>query len=187
MIPFLVLIVLSSSATHSSNDQAYHQRGVASDPSTAVKAFLMGGLAWLAVPWVFATAMGLAAVALTAAGDPAMPILTAEDISAGLAAPSAASALLGKAGATALLVLLFLAVTSAASAQIIAVSSVLTYDVYKCYFNPTASPNQIYYASHAFVVFWSVVMGFLGLIFVCFSFLFLFLSFFFSLSRRFSY
>jgi urea-proton symporter len=71
----------------------------------------------------------LAAVALT--GDPSMRKLTAADVSAGLPAAAAASALLGKAGAAILLVLLFLAVTSASSAEMIAVSSILTYDVYK--------------------------------------------------------
>lgn len=60
-----------------------------------------------------------------------MPALSADDVSAGLPAAAAASALLGKAGAATLLVLLFLAVTSATSAELIAVSSILTYDVYK--------------------------------------------------------
>jgi hypothetical protein len=57
--------------------------------------------------------------------------LTPADVSAGLPASAAAAALLGKAGASILLVLLFLAVTSASSAELIAVSSILTYDVYK--------------------------------------------------------
>lgn len=73
--------------------------------------------------------MGLSAVALY--GDPAMRALKPEDVSAGLPAPSAAAALLGQSGAAAILVLLFLAVTSATSAELIAVSSILTYDVYK--------------------------------------------------------
>jgi len=60
-----------------------------------------------------------------------MRVLTPDDVSAGLPASAAASALLGKAGASILLVLLFLAVTSASSAELIAVSSILTYDVYK--------------------------------------------------------
>jgi Na+/proline symporter len=60
-----------------------------------------------------------------------MRILSPADVSAGLPASAAASALLGKSGAAALLVLLFLAVTSATSAELIAVSSILTYDVYK--------------------------------------------------------
>ena len=63
-----------------------------------------------------------------------MQNLTAADVSAGLPASAAASALLGKAGAAILLVLLFLAVTSASSAELIAVSSILTYDIYKVNF-----------------------------------------------------
>jgi Na+/proline symporter len=59
-----------------------------------------------------------------------MKVLTPADVSAGLPASAAASALLGQSGAAALLVLLFLAVTSASSAEMIAVSSILTYDVY---------------------------------------------------------
>jgi len=77
----------------------------------------------------FATTMGLSAVALR--GDPAMRVLSPDDVSAGLPAPSAAAALLGQSGAAAVLILLFLAVTSATSAELIAVSSILTYDVYK--------------------------------------------------------
>jgi len=60
-----------------------------------------------------------------------MAILSPADVSAGLPAPSAATALLGKSGAAALLIVLFLAVTSATAAELIAVSAVLTYDVYK--------------------------------------------------------
>ena len=129
------------------------QRAIASKPASCVKAYLLGGIAWFSIPFVsshallitlvvvahgatgssqlFATTMGLAAVALTAAGDPAMHVLSPADVSAGLPAPTAAAALLGKSGATAMLVLLFLAVTSATSAEMIAVSSVLTYDIYK--------------------------------------------------------
>ena len=82
-----------------------------------------------AIPFMFSTTLGLAAVALR--GDPAMRILLPKDVSAGLPAPSAAAALLGKSGAAAVLVVLFLAVTSATSAELIAVSSILTYDVYR--------------------------------------------------------
>lgn len=60
-----------------------------------------------------------------------MRTLSPADVSAGLPAPSAASALLGQSGAAVMLVLLFLAVTSATSAELIAVSSIMTFDVYK--------------------------------------------------------
>jgi Na+/proline symporter len=115
-------------------DQAYWQRAVASRPATTVKAYLLGGLAWFAIPFTLATTLGLAAVALR--GTPGMQVLTPADVVAGLPAAAAASALLGKSGAVALLVLLFLAVTSATSAELIAVSTILTYDVYKVCFSP---------------------------------------------------
>jgi hypothetical protein len=82
-----------------------------------------------AIPFTFATTLGLAAVALRF--DPDMKVLSPADVSAGLPASAAASALLGRSGAAAVLILLFLAVTSASSAEMIAVSSILTYDVYK--------------------------------------------------------
>ncbi|KAJ7621021.1 urea transporter [Roridomyces roridus] len=144
-------------------DQAYFQRAIASRPSSTVKAYLIGGLAWFAIPFTLATTLGLAAVALR--GDPVMAILSPADVSAGLPAAAAASALLGKAGAAALLVLLFLAVTSATSAELIAVSSLLTYDVYKRYINPKATEEQILRVSHLMVVFYAVVIGLAGLIF----------------------
>ncbi|KAI5122853.1 hypothetical protein M0805_003147 [Coniferiporia weirii] len=145
------------------NDQAYWQRAIASRPASCVKAYLIGGLAWFAIPFTFATTLGLAAVALR--GDPDMRVLSAADVSAGLPAPSAAAALLGKSGAAAMLVLLFLAVTSATSAELIAVSSILTYDVYKKYINPQATETQISRISHAMVALYALVMGLAGLIF----------------------
>ncbi|KAJ7244394.1 urea transporter [Mycena haematopus] len=144
-------------------DQAYFQRAIASRPSSTVKAYLLGGLAWFAIPFTFATTLGLAAVALR--GDPAMRVLSPADVSAGLPAAAAASALLGKSGAAALLVLLFLAVTSATSAELIAVSSLLTYDVYKKYINPEATEAQILRVSHLMVAFYALVIGLAGLIF----------------------
>ncbi|KAI0028046.1 urea transporter [Vararia minispora EC-137] len=144
-------------------DQAYWQRAIASRPASCVKAYLLGGLAWFAIPFAFATTLGLAARALT--GDPDMPALSAADVSAGLPAPSAAAALLGVPGAALMLVLLFLAVTSAASAEMIAVSSLLTYDVYVRYLRGDAREEQVLRVSHAMVVFYAICMGLAGLIF----------------------
>ncbi|KAF9559110.1 urea transporter [Agrocybe pediades] len=144
-------------------DQAYWQRAIASRPATTVKAYLLGGVAWFAIPFTFATTLGLAAVALR--GDPDMKVLTPADVSAGLPAAAAAAALLGSSGAAALLVLLFLAVTSACSAELIAVSSILTYDIYKAYINPKATEAQILRAGHYGVAFYALVCGLAGVIF----------------------
>ena len=144
-------------------DQSYHQRSIASRPTTAARGFLLGGSAWFPVPFVFATMMGLTARALMH-NDPAMAVLSADQVSAGLAAPAAAVALRGQSGAVAVLILLFLAVTSASSAQQIAVSSVFTYDIYKLYIRPDAGPRHAMIVSHAAVCAWALVMAVFGLI-----------------------
>lgn len=77
---------------------------------TLLDSFLCLPKTRFAIPFTFATTLGLAAVALR--GDPEMKVLTPADVSAGLPASAAAAALLGKSGAAALLILLFLAVTS---------------------------------------------------------------------------
>ncbi|WWC91399.1 uncharacterized protein L201_006343 [Kwoniella dendrophila CBS 6074] len=140
------------------NDQAYWQRAIASNPRTSVKAFLLGGIAWFGVPMGIATSLGLAAVAL-AHGDTAYIQLTSAEVSAGLPAVKAAAALMGQSGAIAMLILLFLAVTSACSAEQIAVSSLLTYDVYGTYINPRPTEKQILWVSHACILGFALFMG----------------------------
>lgn len=146
-------------------DQAYWQRAIASRPTTAVRAYILGGLAWYAIPFGFATTLGLAAVALT--DSPSFPTypntMTQAQVSAGLSTPFAATALLGTGGAVALLIVLFMAVTSCASAELIAVSSILTFDIYKIYLKPTATPDQLIFVAHIGIGVWGFVMA----IFAC--------------------
>ncbi|TRM67086.1 hypothetical protein BD626DRAFT_546072 [Schizophyllum amplum] len=151
-------------------DQAYWQRAIASRPASAVRAYLLGGIAWFAIPFTLATTLGLAAVALggnenATYRDPDMRPLSAADVSAGLPAAAAAAALSGPGGAAALLILLFLAVTSACSAELIAVSSIGTYDVYKRYINPKATEEQLLRVGHICVAVYAIACGFFGLIF----------------------
>ncbi|KAI4729924.1 solute symporter family transporter [Aureobasidium sp. EXF-10728] len=142
-------------------DQAYWQRAIASRPTTAVKAYILGGIAWFAIPFGFSTTLGLAAVALT--DNPRFPtypgVPSDSDISAGLAAAYSAQALLGKGGAVALLIVLFMAVTSCASAELIAVSSLLTFDVYQRYIRPTASSASLIFVSHAMICVFGLTMA----------------------------
>ena len=146
-------------------DQAYWQRAIASRPTTAVRAYILGGLAWYAIPFGFATTLGLAAVALT--DSPTFPTyphgMTQTQITAGLSAPFAATALLGKGGAVALLIVLFMAVTSCASAELIAVSSILTFDIYKTYAKPAATPDQLIFIAHVMICVFGLTMA----IFAC--------------------
>lgn len=142
-------------------DQAYWQRAIASRPTTAVRAYLLGGLAWFAIPFGFSTTLGLAAAALT--DNPRFPtypnVPSSAEISSGLAAAYAASTLLGSGGAAALLIVLFMAVTSCASAELIAVSSLLTFDVFKSYIQPKATPKQLIFVSHIMICVFGLTMA----------------------------
>ncbi|KUI54468.1 Urea active transporter [Cytospora mali] len=142
-------------------DQAYWQRAIASRPETSVKAYLFGGMAWYGIPFGFATAMGLGCAALTS--SPSFPTypnpLSAAQNGSGLSAPATAIALLGTGGAGLMLLLLFMAVTSATSAELIAVSSLITFDVYKTYIKPTATSDQLVRMSHMGIIIFSVILA----------------------------
>jgi hypothetical protein len=142
-------------------DQGYWQRAIASRPTTAVRAYIMGGMAWFAIPFGFATTLGLAAVALT--DNPSFPTypnpMSTSQVSSGLAAPFGAVALLGNGGAIALLITLFMAVTSSSSSELIAVSSILTFDIFKMYIKPNATPAQLIKTSHYMICFFGFIMA----------------------------
>ncbi len=62
-------------------DQSYWQSSVAAKPKQGVWGFLSGGMVWFAVPFTFATTMGLAYIALSAQEGGAL--LNDADVSAG--------------------------------------------------------------------------------------------------------
>lgn len=105
--------------------------------------------------------MGLGCAALTS--SPSFPTypnaLTDAQVGAGLVAPAAAITLLGKGGAVLMLILLFMAVTSSTSAELIAVSSLLTFDVYKIYINSSAPSSALVKISHYGIAFYGLVLA----------------------------
>ena len=138
-------------------DQAYWQRAIAAKPSSTVKGFLLGGLCWFAIPFTLATTMGLTAVALDVD-------ITMQQAQMGLVVPAAAVALMGEVGAILVLTMLFMAVTSAGSAELIAVSSIVTYDLYRTYRNPNATGKQLVKVSRATIVAFGLGMGGLAVV-----------------------
>jgi SSS family transporter len=138
-------------------DQAYWQRAIAAQPSSTVRGFLLGGMCWFSIPFTLATTMGLTAVALQVS-------LTPEQVQLGLTVPAAATVLMGPVGAIMVLVMLFMAVTSAGSAELIAVSSLITYDVYRTYKNPNATGKQLLKVSRTVIVIFGLGMGALAAI-----------------------
>lgn len=105
--------------------------------------------------------MGLSALALEK--NPAFPTyphrISAADVSAGLVLPDAAVALLGTGGAAATLLLVFMAVTSAMSAELIAVSSIWTYDIFQTYVSPAATGRRLIYMSHISCIIYAIIMA----------------------------
>ncbi len=117
-------------------DQSYWQSSVAANPKSVVKGFLIGGLVWFAVPFCMATTTGLAGRALTMHPELGPAYISAAASGAGLTPARVLSKVMGSSGAFILLLQLFMAVTSTGSAEIIAVSSILTYDIYYTCLNP---------------------------------------------------
>ena len=142
-------------------DNGYYNKAIAASPIHALPGYVMGGLSWFAIPWLAATTMGLSALALeTNPVFPSYPSRMADaDVTAGLVLPDAAVALLGKGGAAATLLLIFMAVTSASSAEYIAVSSIFTYDIYQTYYNPGASGKRLIYMAHSCVVVYAILLA----------------------------
>jgi len=115
-------------------DQAYWQSSVAAKPLQGVWGFIAGGLTWFAIPFSLATTMGLAYLGLSSAQG--SPMLSDEDVMKGLAAPLVAQKLLGTTGEYSMLFLILMAVMSTGSAEVIAVASIIIYDVYQAYICP---------------------------------------------------
>ncbi|QCD90916.1 solute:Na+ symporter [Vigna unguiculata] len=138
-------------------DNGYWVSAIAARPSSTHKGYLLGGLVWFAVPFSLATSLGLGALALD------LPINESE-AGRGLVPPATAVALMGQGGSILLLTMLFMAVTSAGSSELIAVSSLCTYDIYRTYINPNASGKQILKVSRGVVLGFGCLMGLLAVI-----------------------
>ncbi|KID89937.1 urea active transporter [Metarhizium guizhouense ARSEF 977] len=141
-------------------DNGYYNKAIAAHPVHALPGYIMGGLAWFAIPWLTATTLGLSALALES--SPRFPTfpnrMTEAEVSAGLALPYAAVALLGKGGAAATLVMVFLAVTSSFNSELVATSSIFTYDIYRTYVRPGAKGKHLIYMSHVCMVVYAAVI-----------------------------
>ncbi|VUC35449.1 unnamed protein product [Clonostachys rosea] len=135
-------------------DTSFWQKGFAADTAAAMPGYMLGGIAYFAVPWAVGTTAGLAAIVLEK--SPLFPTypraMTVDEINAGYVLPYTVMSVAGKGGAFGLLLVVFMAVTSTTSAQLIAVSSIGSFDIYRTYINPKASDKQVIRVSHWVVV-----------------------------------
>jgi Na+/proline symporter len=135
-------------------DQSYWQSAIAVKPESAAKGYILGGVVWFAVPMMMGTVHGLVGRALTMdfSLTNGASHITADDSGSGLTPARVAVIMQGQAGAWVLLIMLFMAIVSTGCAEIIAVATILTYDVYCEYLNPELKAErmrgrQIFYAT----------------------------------------
>lgn len=138
-------------------DQSYWQSAIAATPSASWKGYILGGLCWFSIPFSLATSLGLASVALS------LPV-TKEEAGNGLVPPAVAKHLLGNGGAVLILIMLFMAVTSTGAAEQIAVSSLVSYDLYRTYYNPKATGREIIILSRIVIGVFGLLMGVFGFV-----------------------
>jgi len=136
-------------------DQSYWQSAIAARPASAHKGYLLGGLVWFTIPMALATSLGLAANALNVE-------LTSDEAGSGLAPPAAAIVLLGQSGGVLIIIMLFMAITSTGSAECIAVSSLVSYDIYRKYIKPDCTGVELLRISRFSVIGYGLLSGFFG-------------------------
>ena len=137
-------------------DQSYWQSAIAAKPSSSTKGYLLGGLVWFTIPFSLATAM-VSPPSPSTSPSPALRL-------AGLVPPAAAVHFMGKGGAAAITIMLFMAITSTGSAEQIAVSSIVSYDIYRKYFNPKATGEDILRVSRIAIFGFGIFSGVLSII-----------------------
>ncbi|KAL1962184.1 hypothetical protein VTN77DRAFT_530 [Rasamsonia byssochlamydoides] len=139
-------------------DTSYFIKAFSASPAAVVPGYTIGGIGYFAIPWALGTVMS--SVALGLENTPSFPTyprrMTSSEVSAGLVLPYAALTIAGKGGAAAVVLITFMAVTSTLSAQVIAVSSIISFDIYREYFNKGATDAQIIRWSHFGVVFFAL-------------------------------
>lgn len=135
-------------------DTAFWQKSFATEVNATVPGYNLAALAIFGIPWGLGTVIGLAARALH--DTPIFPTypgeLTLAEINAGFVMPYTIQALIGPQGIVAFLVLVFMALTSTVSSSMIAVSSILSFDVYKTYINPRVTDKNLVKVSHLTVI-----------------------------------
>ena len=136
-------------------DQSYWQKAIASRPKAATGGFILGGLAWFAIPFTLATTLGLAAISTGIT-------LNENEIGLGLVAPTAAANLMGDFGAILFLTIIFTAVTAAGSSQLVSVSSLVTYDVFRTYLKPSSTGRELIQISRFTILAFGIGMGILA-------------------------
>ncbi|XP_059152783.1 uncharacterized protein LOC131938670 [Physella acuta] len=117
-------------------DQASWQSRIAAKPVQGVLGFFAATYIWFAIPSTIGTTLGLAYLANTADGNNTMVLDDTGDIDLGLVTVFMAQSAMGLAGSYMVLTMLIMAVMSSGSGEVMAISSIIVYDIYQTHFRP---------------------------------------------------
>ncbi|RLV94732.1 Urea active transporter, partial [Spathaspora sp. JA1] len=131
-------------------DSSFWQKTFSASPRSMVPAYLLAAFLIFSNVWPLGTIIGGASIVLeNTESFPTYPrALTQFEIESGFVLPYVLKAVVGNGGVGALLLIIYLAVTSTVSAQMVSVSSILSFDIYKKYINPAAQNKSMIKVSH---------------------------------------
>ncbi|ODV68975.1 hypothetical protein HYPBUDRAFT_152218 [Hyphopichia burtonii NRRL Y-1933] len=136
------------------SDSSFWQKSFSARPEATFPGYLTASIAILSNAWSIGAILGSATLFLE--NDPSFPTyprkMTEYEIASGFPLPYIVKATLGKHAVGGLLLIIYLSVTSTVSAQMISVSSIISYDIYKKYVKPKANNKQVIRISHLSVV-----------------------------------
>ncbi|KAL5452691.1 hypothetical protein PMIN06_005875 [Paraphaeosphaeria minitans] len=139
-------------------DTSFFIKAFSASPQAVVPGYVVGGIAYFAIPWAMGTLAS--SVVLGLENNPIFPTyprrMTSTEVSNGLVLPYFALTIAGKGGAAGILLITFMAVTSTLSAQVIAVSSIISFDIYRTYFKRGANDEDVIRWSHYGVIFFAL-------------------------------
>lgn len=139
-------------------DSSFWQKAFSANVKASVPGYLIAAALIPAIVWPLGTIIGLSNIVLE--GESFFPTypraMTSYEINNGFGLPYTLMAVLGKSSLGGLLLAIYLAVTSTVSAQMIAVSSIISFDIYRNYFKPNANNSQLITVSHIGVIFFGL-------------------------------
>lgn len=128
----VIEVFVSSAVTYC--DQASWQSRIAAKPIQGVWGFILAGFIWFSIPSTMATTTGMAYIALSA--ENGTHYLDPKQIDEGLVTPLIAEKVLGSSGGILILTMGAMALMSTGSGEVMAISSIIVYDIYQTYVRP---------------------------------------------------
>ncbi|XP_071166222.1 uncharacterized protein [Mytilus edulis] len=128
----VVLFLMATSLSFC--DQANWQSRIAAKPFQGVAGFFIAAYLWFAIPLTITITS--TTVYMSMSFQNGTHLLSTLDIDSGYITPYVMESVMGKTGAYMLITMVTMALMSTGSGEVMAVSSIIVYDIYKVYINP---------------------------------------------------